>query len=136
MKPIIVIPPNTISDRDITLLRENGLCVVKAKDPSKVKFIDPIPCQSSRTEMEDAAIKLSRRLLAGDLVGADYRKNVAALYVDILVKGTALDIKGSREEQEQQLFDSAKREEIARLAREEAKAERVTQKTKQLTQSA
>ena len=129
MKPIIILPPDAISKEDIQLLRDNNLCVVVAADPSLVKFVDPIPAVACRNEMEMAAIKLSRKLLNGELVGNDYKKNVAALYVDILVRGTALDSNGTKQEQEQVYFDSVKRDELNRLAREEAKAERAKAKT-------
>jgi len=128
MKPMIIIPPETMSPEDIGLLRENGICVVVSANPAAVKFVDPIPAMSSRTTIEDAAIKLSRKLLAGELVGGDYRKNIATLYVDILSKGTPLDVNGTKEEQEARVFDSAKRDELVRLAREEAKLERAAAK--------
>ena len=38
MKPIIIVPPKQLSKADIEMLRKNDLCVVEAKDPSKVKF--------------------------------------------------------------------------------------------------
>lgn len=43
MKPIIILPPNTMTDENIQLLRDNDLCVVVAEDPAAVKFIDPLP---------------------------------------------------------------------------------------------
>lgn len=130
MKPIIIVPPDTISAEDIKILRENNLCVVVATNPAAVKFVDPIPASSSRTEIENAAIQLSRRLLHGELIGPDYRKNITALYVDLLVKGTPLDSRPTRAEEEQEIFDYAKRDEIRRLAKEEAKAERAAAKAK------
>lgn len=128
MKPIIILPPDAVSAEDIKVLRENHLCVVVAKDPEAVKFLDPIPAVSSRSEMENAAIQLSRKLLAGQLVGENYRENITRLYVDILVKGTALDPQPNQQERERVIFDNAKDDEFRRLAREEAKAERTAAK--------
>lgn len=130
MKPIIILPPETMSDKDVNVLRENGLCVVVATDPAKVKFVDPIPSVSSRTQMEDAAIRLSRRLLRGDLF-ANNRRDFADLYVDCLIKGTSLDANYVEPEiREAAVFNAAKEDELRRLAREEAKAERLAAKAK------
>lgn len=117
MKPIIILPPNTVSADDIKLLRENELCVVVAENPSLVKFVDPIPAQSSRTEVEKAAIQLSRKLLNGQTdmsTLTNYRGSIAALFVDILMNGTRLDAR----------FEMMKDQELRELAREEARAER------------
>lgn len=130
MKPIIILPPDTVSEPDIKELRSNGLCVVVSKDPSKVKFIDPIPAQSSRTQIEDAAIKLSRKLLAGELVGQEYKKNIAGLFVELLTSGTPLDARGSIEEQEAAIISNARRDELGRIGREESRAARAAQKAK------
>lgn len=129
MKPIIIVEPETVSQADIQLLRDNKLCVVVAKDPHKVKFLDPIPAVSSRTDIDNAAIQLSRRILRGDIF-RDNRRDFANLFLDCLLKGTSLDPMPSKAEQEQQIFDAAKRAELERLAREEAKAERAALKLK------
>ncbi len=134
MKPIIILPPDVMSEENIKLLRENDLCVVIAKDPCKVKFVDPIPAVSSRTQMETAALKLSRVLLNGawgnwtnaNLVS---HSDIARIYTDILIAGTPLDKNGSNEEREQRYFNDEKMSEIRRLAREDAKAERAAAKT-------
>jgi len=135
MKPIVILPPDTMSDADIKTLSDNGICVVVAKNPAAVKFIDPIPAQSSRTEIENAAIKLSRKLLSEE--GYSNRKDIAHLYCDILVKGTPLDpnpeptqeqIEEERRAHERAVFDYAKEEELARLGVEEARAERAAAK--------
>lgn len=128
MKPIIILQPDTMSPEDIKLLRDNDLCVVVAKNPALVKFIDPIPAQSCRTQIEDAAIKLSRKLLSGEVWDETTRANISKMYVDILIRGTPLDRRGTAEEQEKLFFDEAKADEIRKLAREEAKAERESQK--------
>lgn len=128
MKPIMILPPGAMDDENVKLLRENDLCVVIAKEPAAVKFLDPIPAASSRTDIEEAAIQLSRRLLRGELVGDQYRSNIARLYVDLLVKGTPLDPGRTKAEIEKEIFDDAKCTELRRLAREEAKAERAAAK--------
>lgn len=131
MKPIIILPVGAMDQEAIDTLRENGICVVEAKDPAAVTFLDPIPCISSRTEVENAAIQLSRKVLGpGYWTNEDTRKTIAGTFLDILVKGTALDPRPSRAEQERQIFDTAKADELRRLAREEAKAERIAAKAK------
>lgn len=72
MKPIIILPPGTMTDENIAMLRDNGLSVV--------------------------------------------------------VNGTPLQPGPTKEEREQDVFDSAKLDELRRLAREEAKAERAAAK--------
>lgn len=99
MKPIIILPPNVMSDDNIKLLRDNDLCVVVAENPDKVRFLDPIPVSSSRTQIEHAAIQLSRRLLNGQADNATINANrgyFAAMYFDLLQKGSPL----------QELFES------------------------------
>lgn len=126
---MIVLPPDEVSPEDVKKLEENGICVVVAKNPAQLKFVDPLPAVSSRNQMEMAAIRLSRRLLRGDLF-RDNRKDFANLYVDCLVKGTSLDPDQTPEEKEKLIFDLAKAEEIRKLAREEARVERATKKVK------
>ena len=123
-----------MSKDDIERLRKNELCVVVAANPATVKFVDPIPAASSRTKIEDAAITLSRRILTpGFLSNHQSRENLTAMFVDILVHGTPLDPAPSQAEMEKQIFDSAKADELRRLAKEEAKAERAAAKTKTKT---
>lgn len=131
MNPIIILPPDTMSEADIKTLRDNDLCVVVAADPSKVKFVDPIPAASSRTEIENAAVHLSRKLLNGHgFDGSGYAtwSSVAKLYCQLLSKGTPLDINEQPHEIEKKIFDQAKAEEIRQIAREEARAEREAKK--------
>lgn len=123
MQPIIVLPENMISDEDKQRLRDNGLCVVEAKDPSAVKFIDPIPSMAQRTKIEDAAIGLSRRLLTADSYNVN-RSDVARMYVDLLITGTALDKNPTMEEREQIARNNARIAEAQRLGREDARKER------------
>lgn len=115
------------------MLRDNGLCVVVSEDPAKVKFLDPIPAISQRTKVEQAAVELSRILLNGqwghyDSANHIGRSTFAQIYIDLLMKGTALDKHGSQEEQEEQLKKQARWDELSKLAREEARAERAAKK--------
>jgi hypothetical protein len=104
-----------------------------------VKFVDPIPAASSRTQIEQAAIMLSRKLLHGqwkhinvdNTIGVN---TISKLYVECLINGTPLDINGSQEEQEQRYFDEAKLDELRKLAREEAQAERAKAKAAKVKQ--
>ena len=132
MKPMMIIPPGLMSDANVKLLRDNGICVAIAKDPSKIKFLDPIPCTSSQTQMERAAIRLSRLVLNGHW-NQQWRSTLgkaefAELYVDLLVKGTSLDVRGSVEEQEQKIIDDARHIELVTIGREEARAKRLSNK--------
>lgn len=132
MKPMIIVPPDTLSAEDVKKLEDNQICVVVAKDPAKVRFMDPIPAVSSRTEIEQAAIRLSRVLLHGQHTATNLsRDSIAAIYTSILIKGTPLDARGSMEEQEKEWADSARRMEIERMAREEARAAREAMKAKE-----
>ena len=129
MKSMIILPPELMDAANIKQLQDNDICVVVASDPARVRFVDPIPSMSSRTQMEDAAIQLSRRLLNGEFDGSTVRKSdFARLYVEILIKGSPLDIRGSTEEPRKRAFDQEKEAELYRLAREEAKAEREAKK--------
>lgn len=129
MKPMIILPPDAMSDEDIQMLRNNGLCVVKSKIPANIKFIDPIPSVSCRTQIEDAAIKLSKMLVNGSWTGSSClnRSDFCRFFMEFLVNGTPLD-PYPKEEQEKKIFDNAKAEELRRLAREEARAERAAKK--------
>lgn len=66
MKPVMILPPGAMSAEDIALLNANDLCVVVADDPAAVRFLDPLPAQSSRNDVENAAIRLTRCLLTGE----------------------------------------------------------------------
>lgn len=90
MKPIVILPPGALSQEDIKKLEENGLCVVVAKDPSTVKFLDPIPSVIGRDAKDQAAIELSRRLLLHDS-NCPERRDICKMYVDILLRGEKLD---------------------------------------------
>lgn len=125
-----------MSDADIAELRKNDLCVVIAKEPSLVKFIDQIPAQSFRTQMDDAAIKLSRTLLSrawgwhsnsGTIGHSDF----ATMYVKLLTEGSNLDDQFMRDKQN--AYRSTLIDEQRKIAREDARAERAAQKPKDQT---
>jgi hypothetical protein len=130
MKPMIILPPDVMDKEEIKKLNDNGMCVVVAKEPSKIKFVDPIPAASSRTHMENAAIALSRKLLnwPWEKNASIYKGTVAEMYITLLVEGTPLGANGTREEQEQQWIDVARREELAKIGREEARVEAAARK--------
>lgn len=133
MNPIIILPENAMSADDIKRLNDNGICVVSAKDPAAVKFVDPIPSAAQRTKIEDAAIELSRKLLGPwkHELPSMRRSEVAQMYVELLTKGTPL---GQDKEREQKLFDDTKFAEIQQLARQEAREERAKIKAEKAAQ--
>ena len=129
MKPILIIPPNTIDAEGIKALNDNGICTVVATEPSKVKFLDPIPAMEGRTQPEQAAIVLGRKLLASrTYINAGHwqsidRADVWRWYLEALTKGTSLDIDGTTQEQEERIIKEEREEELRKIAREEARAE-------------
>lgn len=142
MQPMIILPLEMMSERDIQALRDNGICVVEAKDPSKIKFVDPIPAVSSRTQVENAAIQLSRCVLSGlgrcsiSNDGSMNRISILRQYIDFLIVGTPLDPKPPREEIEKEIFNEEKKNEIRKIAREEARAEKQAKKEVEATKLA
>ena len=129
-KPILILPPGAISKEDLAKLNENGICSVEAEDPSKIKFLDPIPSAGDRGKIENACILLSRRLLNWNSNFNITKADVSNFYIQALMDGTCLSDKPTQEEKEAALFRNEKSAEIARLAREEAKAERAAEKAK------
>ena len=135
IKPVLIVPVGTFQKGDMERLNDNFFCVVEAKDPAAVKFLDPIPSAAERTKIEEAAIILSRRLLSnnlrsfsGEIINLT-RENICKLYVEILSEGTKLDQDIDKSER---IFSTEKRNELERLAREEARAERAAEKAKKL----
>lgn len=137
MQPMIILVPGAMSPEDQQRLRDNGICVVESKEPLGIKFLDPIPSMVDRSKVEDAAIQLSRKILAqGGMYGYSRltesgtsnpvlsRADICRMFVDLLTSGTPLDPNPTVQEQEHDLFREAKNNELKRLAREEAKAER------------
>lgn len=132
MKPVIILPPGQMNSTNMKMLRDNGFCVVVAKNPSAVQFIDPIPAVSNRTEIESAAIKLSRKVMNPGFWGnSDTRDVMCRTFMDILMNGTPLDPRGTKEEQERVIQERARQDELAKIAREEARAEREAKRLKQ-----
>jgi hypothetical protein len=136
MRPMMILPPHALSQADIKKLNDNGICTVVAKNPGALKFVDPIPSVLQRSKMEDAAIKLSRKILNRghgpfDNYGNASRKDLIQTYVELLVDGTSLDPAGTIEERQQAIFEEEKEDELRRLAREEAKAVREAKKKAQ-----
>jgi len=136
VKPMIIVPPELLDAADRKALEDNGVCVVVAKDPAKLRFMDPLPAVSNRSEIEMAALKMSRILLnrqwgnytTSAVVGAD---TFARIFADCLIEGTRLSLNGTIEEREQKQYDLARMDELARIAREDARAERAAKKAGQ-----
>jgi len=128
MKPMMIVPPKTFSEGDLQLLRDNGICIVEHENPAAVRFVDPLPVVSSRSEMEVAAIALSRKLLTkGHCPWNDAaRGEIARMFADLLLKGTSLD--AEREQRDEFVYNSTKDDEIRALARADARAERAAAK--------
>lgn len=62
IRPVIILPPDEMSEDDIGKLNNNGFCVVVAKHPDQVRFMEP-PLQSYPAP-ERAALKLCRVIMA------------------------------------------------------------------------
>lgn len=129
----MILPVGLMSKANIAELRKNEFCIVECKDPARVKFIDPIPAMSQRGKIEDAAIRLSRLLLNAQAWskpdGYWTAQAIAKTYVEILVEGTPLDSRGTKEERESSCYDTARMEEVQKIAREDARAERAKKKS-------
>jgi hypothetical protein len=135
MKPMMIIPPETMSDGDISELRANNICVVVSKDPASVRFVETIPVVSSQSQMERAAIQLSRKILSdnfwnkgGSWSGETVRATLLEKFVELLVRGGPLDPNKSQQEHERSAYNDAKIDEQAKIGREEARAEREAKK--------
>jgi hypothetical protein len=85
MKPLLILPVGEISKKDIARLNRNGFCVVEAKVPSNVRFAEPPPMQYDAHDK--AAIELFRVLMARTDGTSHNRKELAAMYVDLLLAG-------------------------------------------------
>lgn len=59
MQPILVLPPDSMTDEDIQRLRDNEICVVVSSDPTALRFVDPPP-SGNYDLVTDAALQLSR----------------------------------------------------------------------------
>lgn len=137
MKPMMIVPPGLFSDSARKQLKDNGICVVVAKDPAKVRFMDPIPAISSRSAMEGACIKMSRLLLNrmwGDFTTSGHltQEDIVKMFVSFLVEGTDLGKDPTKSETEKEVYDQAHWDEVRKIAREDARAEREAQKQAKL----
>lgn len=130
MKPLIIIPPDLVSPEDVKKLDEMGLCVVVAKDPSMVKFVDPIPTLSNRTEIEAACIEFTKRMLGAFQNGAPDQGQRNRMFVECLAPGTPLDPNPPKTQAQLDkiVYDDAHYEEVRKIAREDARAERAARK--------
>lgn len=88
IKPILIVRAGDISEADVQKLTDNGVCVVQAKDPSRVRFVEPPPMDCSAHER--AALASMRHLLSSDNVGAWNRGDVQALFARYIIRGTPL----------------------------------------------
>lgn len=96
MKPIVILPPNAMSEADIQLLRDNGLCVVVAEDPAAVEFVDPLPAASSRNEIERGLLELAQRVMSAEFWNQHaycQRSDVTRVFSEIIMRGTQLRAK-------------------------------------------
>jgi len=89
MKPTFVLPCGHISKQDIKQLRDNGFCVVEAKYPEKIRFLDPPPF--GYTQQEQAAIQLTRKLLAEPYHATKSMNEIKNMLIYILVEGSPID---------------------------------------------
>lgn len=64
MKPMMILPRGEISKADIARLNQNGLCVVEAKDPAKVRFVAALPAVSARGMTDPETTREERELFA------------------------------------------------------------------------
>lgn len=124
MKPTIVIPPDLLDADSIAELRASGFAVVVAADPNKVRFLDPIPTVSSRTEIESSCIQFTRKILNAEYNKTLSRDDLRSIYLECLMRGSPLDERPSKEEREKEVFEIARHDELRKIAREEARTER------------
>jgi hypothetical protein len=143
MRPIIIVGEGVMDEKNMQMLRDNGLCVVMVSSPEAVKFLDTIPAMMGRSLPEQAAIKLSRKLFDERTYReSDYetsnggllREDVARMYADILIKGTELDPEPTKAERERKIYDDSRDEEIRKIAREEAREEAARRKAEKAKQ--
>ena len=88
MKPVIILPVEHVSKDDIAELRANGFCVIEAKEPDSVRFMEPPPMGYS--EQEKAAIKLCRHLLAQPNHANFTRESISSLLSWFFIQGSPL----------------------------------------------
>lgn len=127
MKPMIICGEGVLAPDEAKKLEDNGICVVVAKEPEKLRFVDSVP-DPSKPKVERAAIMLSRILLNGKwgnytTSGAIGRDTFARIFADLVIKGSPLDEAVPTEEDRQKHYEREKWEELTRIAREDARKE-------------
>jgi hypothetical protein len=126
MKPILIIPPDTIDAEGIKALNDNGICCVVATDPSSVQFADP----ENSGYFAECAVRFTRVMLNQNTFIQNNQwhnlsmDEVARLFTVEAKKGTPF----SREHQDKleaakRIIENAKLDEEAKIAREEAREE-------------
>lgn len=85
IKPVVILPKNAMSLKDMGLLREAGICVVECDKPEDVRYLDPPPMGYS--EVDKAAIQLFRSVMTGEMGYPPFRGNMAEAYAAMLLKG-------------------------------------------------
>lgn len=88
VKPVLILPIGCISKSDMKVLKNNGICVVEAKDPSAVRFLEP-PIVNDYSIQEKAAIELCRYYCQKEtfMISKDNFNNTL---VHFLINGTKL----------------------------------------------
>lgn len=122
MKPMIVLPVGEVTPEDIQQLRDNGICVIEAKEPANVRFVEPLESSLGQDDFARAAIQLTRRILCGE-VGGFAKGDCSKLLAEILIKGSPIDPAETPQEYAANLFDEFKDCEIAELAKKAAEIE-------------
>jgi hypothetical protein len=90
IRPVIIIPPKTLSKKDIKKMSENGFCVVEAEDPSKVRYLDTPP-PYDYSDQERAAIQLCKVLLSSGVPTTNWQKmTITEKFIELLIKGSPL----------------------------------------------
>lgn len=89
IQPIVILPPDKMSDEDVQRLRDNGICVVVCGDPDAVRFMEPPPGNYEAAEL--AAIELFRYVMQHNSSSCWERRQLAEIWAGILIRGTRLE---------------------------------------------
>lgn len=89
MAPVIVVPTGEISKEDLALVRENGFCVIEAKNPDAVRFMEPPP--NGYSEQERAAIALCRHLMRFEGDRNWTKREIGNLLAQFFIQGSPLE---------------------------------------------
>jgi hypothetical protein len=89
MQPILVLPPDEMSPEDMQRLRDNGICVVEAKHPGELRFIDPPPV-GNHDQVTEASLNLTRFVVNNYQSGGSYNaKDLAGYWAHMLINAHA-----------------------------------------------